>query len=210
MEEILFEPNLTALSGNGDSHQKSIDPLETHVKAILQELETTPEREGLIRTPQRVASALRFMTSGYAQDPSKILLKAVFNEKYDQMVIVKDIDFYSLCEHHLLPFYGKCHIGYIPNGRVIGLSKIPRVVEVFARRLQIQERLTQEIASAIESAVKPHGVGVVIEAFHLCMAMRGVEKQNAYATTSELLGAFRAHERTRLEFLSFIRRDAGR
>jgi len=184
--------------------------LEQSVKRILQELGMDSEREGLVKTPKRVAESLRFLTRGYREDPSQILLKAAFSEKYNQMVLVKDIDFYSLCEHHLLPFYGKCHVAYIPNGKVVGLSKLPRVVNAFARRLQVQERLTQEIASAIETIIKPRGVGVVIEAFHLCMAMRGVEKQNAYATTSEMLGIFESHERTRLEFLSFIRRDVSK
>lgn len=189
---------------NKNITSNSPDVIEELIRKLLSELDEKPNREGLVRTPHRVASAFRFLTKGYKQDPAKILLKATFKEKYDQMVIVKDIDFFSLCEHHMLPFYGKCHVGYIPNGKVIGLSKIPRVVDVFARRLQIQERLTQEIAEAINNAIKPRGVGVVIESFHLCMAMRGVEKQNAFATTSELLGAFRNHERTRLEFLNFI------
>ncbi|MBI3012974.1 MAG: GTP cyclohydrolase I FolE [Elusimicrobia bacterium] len=184
--------------------------LEYHVESILRELGMDSSREGLRRTPKRVAEAFRFFTQGYAQDPDQILSRATFSEKYNQMVLVKDVNFFSLCEHHLLPFYGKCHVGYIPDGKVVGLSKIPRVVDAYARRLQIQERLTQEIASAIESVVKPRGVGVVIEAFHLCMAMRGVEKQNAYATTSAMLGVFESHERTRMEFLSFIRRDVSR
>ncbi len=181
--------------------------LETYVKGILREVGQDNGQEGLSRTPARVAAAYRFLTRGYAQDPKEVLLKATFTESYDQMVLLKDIDFFSLCEHHLLPFYGKCHVGYIPNGKVIGLSKIPRVIEIFSRRLQIQERLTSQIAAAIEEAIRPRGVGVVIEAFHLCMAMRGVEKQNAYATTSALRGAFESHDRTRNEFLSFLRRD---
>lgn len=189
---------------------KSNSILEKCVKNILKELGMDSEREGLIKTPKRVAESLRFLTRGYHEDPSQILRKASFSEKYNQMVLVKDIDFYSLCEHHLLPFYGKCHVAYIPNGKVVGLSKLPRVVNAFSRRLQVQERLTQEIANAIETIIKPRGVGVVIEAFHLCMAMRGVEKQNAYATTSEMLGIFESHERTRLEFLSFIRRDVSK
>ena len=180
--------------------------LQGQVHSMILALGENPNREGLKRTPARVEAALRFLTSGYAQDPAKIILKATFKEKYDQMVIVKDIDFYSLCEHHMLPFYGKCHVGYIPHGKVVGLSKIPRVVDVFARRLQIQERLTQQIAGAIQKAVQPRGVGVVVEGFHFCMAMRGVEKQNSYTTTSEMLGVFRDHDRTRLEFLNFIRR----
>ncbi len=186
------------------------DPIENLIRSLIKELKENPNREGLKGTPERVAKSYRFLTKGYKQNASEVLLKAAFNEKYNQMVLVKDIDFFSLCEHHLLPFYGKCHVGYIPNGKVIGLSKLPRVVDIFARRLQIQERMTQEIASAIESCIKPRGVGVVIEGFHLCMAMRGVEKQNAYATTSAMLGAFESHERTRLEFLSFLRRDASR
>ena len=186
------------------------DPISNHMQQILESLGENSSREGLKKTPDRYAAAMRFLTKGYKEDSAEILLKATFKEKYDQMVIVKDIDFFSLCEHHLLPFYGKCHVGYIPNGRVVGLSKIPRVVDVFARRLQIQERLTQEIAQAIQKAIRPRGVGVVIESFHLCMAMRGVEKQNAYATTSEMLGAFRSHDRTRMEFLNFIRRDPSR
>lgn len=183
------------------------DPLEQIVKDALKQIDPDPQREGMKRTPERVARAFRFLTKGHEQDPSEILLRGSFKENYNQMVLVKDVDFYSICEHHLLPFYGKCHVAYIPNGRVIGLSKIPRVIDVFARRLQVQERLTQQIAQAIEQVVKPRGVGVVIEAFHLCMAMRGVEKQNAYATTSEMLGVFESHERTRMEFLNFIHRE---
>ena len=184
--------------------------IEKLIRSLILDLGENPDREGLKRTPARVAQSYRFLTKGYGQDAMEVLKRATFNEKYNQMVLVKDIDFFSLCEHHLLPFYGKCHVAYIPNGKVLGLSKIPRVVDIFARRLQIQERMTQQIASAIESCIKPRGVGVVIEGFHLCMAMRGVEKQNAYATTSAMLGAFESHERTRLEFLSFLRRDASR
>ncbi len=191
-------------------NKSSPSKIESHIKEILKELGEDPQREGLKRTPHRVSESFKFLTQGYSKNASDVLLKACFTEKYDQMVLVKDIDFFSLCEHHLLPFYGKCHVAYIPDGKVIGLSKIPRVVDIFARRFQVQERLTQQIAEAIEQAIQPRGVGVVIEAFHLCMAMRGVEKQNAYATTSEMLGAFRTHERTRMEFLSFIRRDVNR
>ena len=183
----------------------SIEPL---IKNLLRSLGEDPAREGLRRTPKRVMESFRYLTRGRRQNAAEVIKRATFNEKYNQMVLVKDIDFFSLCEHHLIPFYGKCHVGYIPNGKVIGLSKIPRVVDIFARRIQIQERMTQEIAQAIEMHLKPRGVGVVVEAFHLCMAMRGVEKQNAYATTSAMLGAFESHERTRLEFLSFIRREA--
>jgi GTP cyclohydrolase I len=191
------------------SNSKS-DPIEPLIQSLLEKLGEDPGREGLRKTPRRVASSFRFLTRGYGQDAAETLRKASFKEQYNQMVLVKDIDFFSMCEHHLLPFYGKCHVGYIPNGKVIGLSKIPRVVDIFARRLQVQERMTQQIAESIEFCVKPRGVGVVIEAFHLCMAMRGVERQNAYATTSAMLGAFESHERTRIEFLSFIRRDANR
>ena len=208
MNKVLND-SLQKILKNGKG-KVSNSSLEYHIQAILEELGVDPNREGLKDTPKRVAESLRFLTLGYNKDASQILLKASFSEKYNQMVLVKDIDFFSLCEHHLLPFYGKCHVGYIPNGKVIGLSKIPRVVDVYSRRLQIQERLTQEIASAIETVVQPRGVGVVIEAFHLCLAMRGVEKQNAYATTSEMLGVFESHERTRMEFLSFIRRDINR
>ena len=164
-----------------------------------------PQREGLRRTPVRFEEAYRRITRGYAQTLAEVVNGAVFEEPYDQMVVVKDIDFYSLCEHHLLPFYGKVHVAYIPAGRVIGLSKIPRLVELYARRIQLQERLTMQIAEGLQEAVRPRGVGVVIEAFHLCLAMRGVEKQNAYMTTSEVLGDFRDDRATREEFLQLLR-----
>src|SRR5689334_7262319 len=176
------------------------------VRQLLAELGEDPSREGLLDTPKRVEKALRFLTSGYTADLDSVLNNALFTVDYNEMVIVKDIDFYSLCEHHLLPFFGRCHIAYIPNGKVIGLSKIPRLVEVFARRLQIQERMTNEIAETIRETIKPLGVGVVIEATHLCMAMRGVEKQNSFAITSAMLGGFRTDARTRMEFLELIRR----
>ncbi len=179
-----------------------------HVEAILRALGEDPERAGLARTPQRVEEALRFLTRGYHQDLQDLLNGAIFEEPYDQMVMVKDIDVYSLCEHHLLPFVGKAHVAYIPDGRLLGLSKIPRIVELFARRLQLQERLTSQIAECIQEAIHPRGVGVVIEAFHLCMAMRGVEKQNAYMTTSAVLGDFRADRATRSEFLDLLRKQA--
>ncbi|HSK09740.1 MAG TPA: GTP cyclohydrolase I FolE, partial [Vicinamibacterales bacterium] len=179
------------------------------VETLLKELGEEPGREGLVRTPARVARAMRFLTSGYQQDPIAILNNAVFEEGYDEMVLVKDIDFYSLCEHHLLPFFGRAHVAYIPNGKVIGLSKIPRLVDVFARRLQVQERMTNQIAETIEQKTQPLGVAVVIEATHLCMAMRGVEKQNSFAVTSAMLGAFRNSARTRTEFLELIRRPGG-
>jgi GTP cyclohydrolase I len=176
------------------------------VRQLLTALGEDPSREGLLDTPKRVEKALRFLTSGYTADVDTVLNNALFTVDYNEMVIVKDIDFYSLCEHHLLPFFGRCHIAYIPNGKVIGLSKIPRLVEVFARRLQIQERLTNQIAATIKDKIDPLGVAVVIEATHLCMAMRGVEKQNAFAITSAMLGGFRSDARTRTEFLELIRR----
>jgi len=176
------------------------------IRLLLAELGENPAREGLLDTPKRVEKALRFLTSGYTADVDSVLNNALFTVDYNEMVIVKDIDFYSLCEHHMLPFFGKCHIAYIPNGKVIGLSKIPRLVEVFARRLQIQERMTNEIAETIRTKIDPLGVAVVIEATHLCMAMRGVQKQNAFAITSAMLGSFRNDARTRMEFLELIRR----
>jgi GTP cyclohydrolase I len=175
------------------------------IRKLLADLGEDPDREGLIRTPARVEKALRFLTGGYAADIDQVLNGALFTVNYSEMVIVKDIDFYSLCEHHLLPFFGKCHIAYIPSTRVIGLSKIPRLVDVFARRLQIQERLTNQIADTIREKAAPLGVAVVIEATHLCMSMRGVEKQNSFAVTSAMLGAFRTHARTRMEFLELIK-----
>ncbi len=183
---------------------KSKQKLEEAVKIILTLIGEDPNREGLARTPQRVAKAWDFLTCGYKQDVKKVLNDAVFKEKYDEMVIVKDIDFFSLCEHHMLPFYGKAHVAYIPNGKILGLSKLPRLVEVFSRRLQVQERMTQQIADTLFKTLEPDGVAVVIEARHLCMMMRGVEKQNSVATTSAMLGSFREDERTRNEFLKLI------
>ncbi len=179
--------------------------METLIRQMLAELGENPDREGLRDTPKRVEQSLRFLTSGYKADVDQVLNEALFEVDYSEMVIVKDIDFYSLCEHHILPFFGKVHVAYIPRERVIGLSKIPRLVEVFARRLQIQERMTNEIARAIEQKIDPLGVAVVIEATHLCMSMRGVEKQNSFAVTSAMLGAFRESARTRTEFLELIR-----
>ena len=176
------------------------------VRQLLVELGEDPDREGLKNTPRRVEKAMRFLTSGYQADVDAIINDALFTVDYNEMVIVKDIDFYSLCEHHLLPFFGKCHIAYIPKGRVIGLSKIPRLVDVFARRLQLQERLTSQIAETIREKVQPMGVAVVIEGTHLCMSMRGVEKQNSFAVTSAMQGIFRDNARTRMEFLELIRR----
>jgi GTP cyclohydrolase I len=175
------------------------------IRQLLAELGEDPDREGLLRTPQRVEKALTFLTSGYAVNIDEIINEALFTVDYSEMVIVKDIDFYSLCEHHLLPFFGKCHIAYIPASRVIGLSKIPRLVDVFSRRLQIQERLTNQIADTIRDKVAPLGVAVVMEATHLCMSMRGVEKQNSFAVTSAMHGVFRHNARTRMEFLELIK-----
>lgn len=170
------------------------------------ELGENPSREGLLDTPKRVERSLRFLTSGYAADVDAVLNNALFTVDYNEMVIVKDIDFYSLCEHHLLPFFGKCHVAYIPQGRVLGLSKIPRLVDIFARRLQVQERLTNQIADTIRDKIRPLGVGIVMEASHLCMSMRGVEKQNSVAVTSAMLGVFQHDARTRMEFLDLIKR----
>ncbi len=175
------------------------------VRGLLAELGEDPTREGLERTPARVERALRFLTSGYQADIDKVLNGALFTVDYNEMVIVKDIDFYSLCEHHLLPFFGKCHIAYIPRTKVVGLSKIPRLVDVFARRLQIQERMTNQIAETIREKLDPLGVAVVCEGTHLCMSMRGVEKQNSFAVTSAMLGAFRDNARTRMEFLELVK-----
>jgi GTP cyclohydrolase I len=184
--------------------------MEDLVRKLLTELGEDPGREGLLDTPKRVAKALRFLTSGYAADIDQVLNNALFTVDYSEMVIVKDIDFYSLCEHHLLPFYGKCHVAYIPSTKVIGLSKVPRLVDVFSRRLQVQERLTNQIADTIREKIAPVGVAVVMEATHLCMSMRGVEKQNSFAVTSAMLGAFRTSSRTRMEFLELIKlRTAG-
>jgi len=181
------------------------EQIASMVESILVELGENPGREGLRRTPERVDASLRFLTRGYHLDIDKIINGAIFNAEYDEMVIVKDIEVYSLCEHHMLPFYGKCHIAYLPQAKIIGLSKLPRIVDVFARRLQVQERLTTQVASALEKYLEPKGVGVVVEAYHLCMMMRGVQKQNSSTITSCMLGRFKSDSKTRSEFLDFIK-----
>ena len=195
-----------------ESLEKTKEPLtltsatyEELVRETLVRLGEEPTREGLLSTPERVHKAMQFLTKGYQEDPEALLKEALFTVDYDEMVIVKDIEMFSLCEHHMLPFFGKVHVAYIPKGRVIGLSKIPRLIELFSRRLQIQERLTTQIAETIQKVIVPQGVGVVIEARHLCMMMRGVEKQHSAAVTSSMLGCFRSEEETRSEFLSLIR-----
>ena len=181
------------------------DPIEGLVRSMLKELGEDPGRDGLQRTPSRAAQAMRFFTQGYEVDPAAVLNDALFDVDYDEMVVVKDIDFYSLCEHHLIPFFGKIHVAYVPNRKVLGLSKIPRLVEVFSRRLQVQERLTVQIAQSLETMLQPKGVGVVCEAIHLCMKMRGVEQQNAFAITSSLRGEFEDDPKTRSEFMELLR-----
>ena len=185
------------------------DGIAEAVRVVLAGLGEDPTREGLVRTPDRVAKALRFLTSGYDRDVDRVVNDALFTVDYSEMVIVKDIDFYSLCEHHLLPFFGRCHVAYVPDGKVIGLSKLPRLVEVFSRRLQVQERLTSQIAETVAAKAGPLGVAVVVEATHLCMAMRGVEKQNSVALTSAMHGVFRTDARTRMEFLNLLRPGGG-
>ena len=181
-----------------------LEVVEMNIKTLLEEIGEDLDREGLKKTPHRVAKAYEFLTQGYHKNIKDVLNGAIFNEKYDEMVIVKDIDFYSLCEHHLLPFFGKVHIAYIPGGKIVGLSKIPRIVDVFARRLQVQERMTQQIADTIEEYLSPIGVGVVAEGYHMCMMMRGVQKQNSITTTSAMHGIFNSDARTRSEFLDLI------
>ena len=183
------------------------DPIADLVESLLSELGEDPGRQGLRETPERVARAMRELTDGYGAKPEEVISGAVFDQDYDEMVVVKDIPFYSLCEHHMLPFFGRCHVGYLPKGKVVGLSKIPRLVEVFAHRLQLQERLTNEVAQALNDAIAPNGVGVVIEARHLCMEMRGVETPGGQMVTSGMLGAFRKDSRTRAEFLDLVRRS---
>jgi GTP cyclohydrolase I len=189
-------------------HNGAASEVRELVHRLIELLGEDPQRSGLTRTPERVEAALRFMTKGYEVDVDRLLNGAMFPIDYEEMVIVKDIDFFSLCEHHLLPFFGRCHVGYLPNKKVVGLSKVPRVVDVFSRRLQVQERLTVQIAETLEEKLGCHGVGVVMEARHLCMMMRGVEKQNTIAVTSEMRGVFRDQQQTRDEFLKLIRRGS--
>ena len=185
--------------------EECTEALSGHFKEVLSHIGEDSQREGLLKTPERVAKAMQFLTQGYEQDPSQILKSAMFAEEYNEMVIVKDIEFYSLCEHHMLPFFGKCHIAYIPNGHIVGLSKFPRMVDAFARRLQVQERLTDQVRDCLEDTLKPLGVAVCIEAQHLCMQMRGVQKQNSFTTTSAFSGAFMENDITRNEFISLVK-----
>jgi len=181
-------------------------PMDNLIRGLLLEMGENPDREGLKKTPDRVKRMYQYLTKGYKEDPKKLINDAIYEEKYDEMILVKGIDFFSLCEHHLLPFFGKAHVAYIPNGKILGLSKIARLVDMFARRLQVQERFTVEVAKVIQETLNPKGVAVVIEAQHLCMQMRGVEKQNSTAVTSEMLGVFRSDSKTREEFMNLIKR----
>ena len=185
--------------------EESTKILSSHYKEVIENIGEDPTREGLLKTPERVAKAMQFLTQGYDQNPKEILKSAMFAEKYDEMVIVKDIEVYSLCEHHMLPFFGKCHIAYIPNGHIVGLSKFPRMVDAFSRRLQVQERLTDQIRDCLHETLDPQGVAVCIEAQHLCMQMRGVQKQNSITTTSAFSGAFMEEDITRQEFMSLVK-----
>ena len=205
MNQIITLSN-TAASSRTAIHNARMEEL---VEGMLGEIGEDPTRKGLQKTPHRVAKAMEFLTSGYGKDIDTVLNGAIFNEKYNEMVIVKDIDFFSMCEHHMLPFFGKAHVAYIPSGKIVGLSKLPRIVDVFARRLQVQERLTRQIADTIFEYLNPAGVGVVIEARHMCMMMRGVGKQNAVATTSAMIGVFKDDEKTRLEFLELTKSKYG-
>lgn len=211
METIEVRPPREAAFPNGrPSGRPSQETIESHYREIIAFVGENPEREGLLRTPHRAAEALKFLTQGYTQDVQTLLNGAIFNEDYDDMVVVKDIEFYSQCEHHMLPFYGKVHVAYIPNGRIVGLSKIPRLVDMFARRLQVQERLTTQIAEALEDALQPRGVAVVVEGTHMCMLMRGVQKQSAGMVTSHVMGAFRTDRATRQEFMALVKGNGHR
>lgn len=193
-----------------DLSEDATKTLVASYQGILAAIGEDPEREGLLKTPQRCAEAMKFLTRGYEQDVRQVLNGAVFEENYDDMVLVRDIEYYSLCEHHLLPFFGKVHVAYLPNGKIVGLSKIPRLVDMFARRLQVQERLTKEIAEALEDALHPRGVGVVVEGMHMCMMMRGVQKQSAAMITSHVTGEFRDDRRTRQEFMALVKGNGSR
>jgi GTP cyclohydrolase I len=184
--------------------ETNVSKIEKLIEELLLEIGEDPKREGLIKTPERVAKAWKFLAKGYKQELGTVINEAIFTEEYDEMVTVKDIDFFSLCEHHLLPFFGKAHVSYIPNGKIIGLSKIPRIVDMFGRRLQVQERMTHQIAETINDVLSPKGVAVILEGEHMCMQMRGVEKQNSYATTSAMIGQFRKDSKTRDEFLKIV------
>jgi len=198
-------------NGNGSGATRpSQETIEGHYRDMLAFVCEDPDREGLLRTPHRAAEALKFLTQGYGQDAQALLNGAIFHEDYDDMVVVKDIEFYSQCEHHMLPFFGKAHVAYIPDGRIVGLSKIPRLVDMFARRLQVQERLTTQIAEAIEDALQPRGVAVVVEGSHMCMLMRGVQKQSASMVTSHVKGVFRTDRATRQEFMALVKGDGRR
>jgi GTP cyclohydrolase IA len=205
--DMMQDPENNGYSKLDQYNPASVERIAEKFRGVLQELGEDPQREGLIKTPERAAKALQFLTHGYSLDPADILKSAMFREEYQQMVIVRDIEVYSLCEHHLLPFFGKAHVAYIPNGRIVGLSKIPRVVDAYARRLQVQERLTVDIRNCIETTLQPLGVAVVIEAQHMCMIMRGIQKQHSIATTSAFTGEFNS-EKTRAEFMRLIARDA--
>ena len=199
------EPVISTYKRTDGYNELVTTSIASNVHAILNKLGEDPQREGLLKTPERVAKAFQFLTHGYQMDPKEILLGALFEEDYSEMILVKDIELYSLCEHHMLPFFGKAHVAYIPNGKIVGLSKIPRVVDVFSRRLQVQERLTMQIKDAINDVLEPQGVAVVIEAAHMCMAMRGVQKQNSQTTTSSMSGVFLDSVATREEFMRLIR-----
>jgi GTP cyclohydrolase I len=202
-QDLLEENDVNGYAKIDQYNPAAVERMSTHVRGILVDLGEDANREGLIKTPERVAKALQFLTHGYSLDPAQILRSAMFREEYQQMVIVRDIEIYSLCEHHMLPFFGKAHVAYIPNGHIVGLSKVPRVVDAFARRLQVQERLTMDIRNCIEDTLKPLGVAVVIEAQHMCMVMRGIQKQHSTATTSAFTGEFNS-EKTRAEFMRLI------